>query len=613
MHSNNDEEIDDRMNSLTSAGCSESTSKESTPQASMITPTTPDKKEATAGGSSVKAVRHTKLTNLLPNGKKTKGRVKIKMEYIGNKLRRYTTFSKRKTGIMKKAHELSTLTGTQVMLLVASETGHVYAFSTSKLKPMIASDQGKNLIQGCLSAPDENFPDLGAIKTEFTFEPPPAGSNGSGTMQLMTSSSNVRKRKMPQNVDTAETMLPTMVPSLVNNISESVIECFNPDEEDEEDDDEDEDEEAEECAEESDQDDACRSDSVPTNSVNNQSPPVLSLGGFSLNGLLSQINNQQHQLRPENEQDDLFGQSSSVQSSAKRAKRAPSQKMSPAKAIKNNNKPVQSPASNGVAEALQLQKTLKEALKAAANQRKNQKKPASNTLFSSPNGLFNNSNSLSNNPGLSSLPNNGQQQSQPFAQLSAMGILPLMLQGIAAMSSPDVTQSCSSSTSSSSSCTNPNFGTTPTHMKRSSSNNNNSMINNSCSSANPSNNNSTILYQMPQGVVYASNNNDSNSASLASTTNQSSTNPQSSNNNSAMAAAAMNLILSAANGCSSSSTSSPMSNMFNSSAEDSNSNFFQQLLSGGNMAGSNMPFGNMTFQQLFATAALSQLTSEASK
>jgi SRF-type transcription factor (DNA-binding and dimerisation domain) len=36
------------------------------------------------------------------SGKKTKGRVKIKMEYIENKLRRYTTFSKRKTGIMKK-------------------------------------------------------------------------------------------------------------------------------------------------------------------------------------------------------------------------------------------------------------------------------------------------------------------------------------------------------------------------------------------------------------------------------------------------------------------------------------------------------------------------------
>ena len=34
--------------------------------------------------------------------KKTRGRVKIKMEFIQNKLRRYTTFSKRKTGIMKK-------------------------------------------------------------------------------------------------------------------------------------------------------------------------------------------------------------------------------------------------------------------------------------------------------------------------------------------------------------------------------------------------------------------------------------------------------------------------------------------------------------------------------
>lgn len=39
-------------------------------------------------------------------GKKTRGRVKIKMEYIDNKLRRYTTFSKRKTGIMKKVRQM---------------------------------------------------------------------------------------------------------------------------------------------------------------------------------------------------------------------------------------------------------------------------------------------------------------------------------------------------------------------------------------------------------------------------------------------------------------------------------------------------------------------------
>uniref|UniRef100_A0A2K6WAG3 Serum response factor homolog n=1 Tax=Onchocerca volvulus TaxID=6282 RepID=A0A2K6WAG3_ONCVO len=113
-------------------------------------------------------------TPTLPNGKKTKGRVKIKMEYIGNKLRRYTTFSKRKTGIMKKAYELSTLTGTQVMLLVASETGHVYTFATKKLRPMICSEAGKTLIRNCLNTPDiDDAVDPLGTRQEFTFDPQP--------------------------------------------------------------------------------------------------------------------------------------------------------------------------------------------------------------------------------------------------------------------------------------------------------------------------------------------------------------------------------------------------------------------------------------------------------
>lgn len=53
-----------------------------------------------------------------------------------------------------QAYELSTLTGTQVMLLVASETGHVYTFATRKLQPMITSEAGKQLIQTCLNSPD---------------------------------------------------------------------------------------------------------------------------------------------------------------------------------------------------------------------------------------------------------------------------------------------------------------------------------------------------------------------------------------------------------------------------------------------------------------------------
>ena len=40
------------------------------------------------------------------------------------------------------------------MLLVASETGHVYTFATRKLQPMITSDAGKALIQTCLNSPD---------------------------------------------------------------------------------------------------------------------------------------------------------------------------------------------------------------------------------------------------------------------------------------------------------------------------------------------------------------------------------------------------------------------------------------------------------------------------
>jgi hypothetical protein len=83
-----------------------------------------------------------------------RGRGKIKIEYIKDKSRRHITFSKRKGGIMKKAYELTTLTGTQALLLVASETGHVYTFATPKLQPLITKPEGKNLIQSCLNAPD---------------------------------------------------------------------------------------------------------------------------------------------------------------------------------------------------------------------------------------------------------------------------------------------------------------------------------------------------------------------------------------------------------------------------------------------------------------------------
>lgn len=51
------------------------------------------------------------------------------------------------TCLFSQAYELSVLTGTQVLLLVVSETGLVYTFTTPKLQPLVTKPEGKNLIQ----------------------------------------------------------------------------------------------------------------------------------------------------------------------------------------------------------------------------------------------------------------------------------------------------------------------------------------------------------------------------------------------------------------------------------------------------------------------------------
>ena len=39
----------------------------------------------------------------------------------------------------------------QVMVLVASETGHVYTYATKKFQPVLNSTPGRKLIQTCLA------------------------------------------------------------------------------------------------------------------------------------------------------------------------------------------------------------------------------------------------------------------------------------------------------------------------------------------------------------------------------------------------------------------------------------------------------------------------------
>jgi hypothetical protein len=94
--------------------------------------------------------------------KKTRGKQKIKIEFIEQKQRRQITFYKRKAGLIKKAHELQCLTGTNVMLLMASETGHVYTYATPDLQPVVTNTENQALIKACLGK--KNGP-----PTQFTY------------------------------------------------------------------------------------------------------------------------------------------------------------------------------------------------------------------------------------------------------------------------------------------------------------------------------------------------------------------------------------------------------------------------------------------------------------
>ncbi|KAI4134778.1 MAG: hypothetical protein LQ347_001239 [Umbilicaria vellea] len=99
-------------------------------------------------------------------------RRKIDIKFIQDKSRRHITFSKRKAGIMKKAYELSVLTGTQVLLLVVSETGLVYTFTTPKLQPLVTKSEGKNLIQACLNAPEPSTGNENGVDGESAVDSP---------------------------------------------------------------------------------------------------------------------------------------------------------------------------------------------------------------------------------------------------------------------------------------------------------------------------------------------------------------------------------------------------------------------------------------------------------
>ncbi|KAJ0570608.1 putative transcription factor MADS-type1 family [Helianthus annuus] len=62
------------------------------------------------------------------------GRGKIEVKRIENNTSRQVTFSKRRTGLIKKTHELSVLCDAQIGLIVFSSKGKLYEYTTHPLR-----------------------------------------------------------------------------------------------------------------------------------------------------------------------------------------------------------------------------------------------------------------------------------------------------------------------------------------------------------------------------------------------------------------------------------------------------------------------------------------------
>jgi pheromone receptor transcription factor len=71
-----------------------------------------------------------------------------------------------------------------VLLLVVSETGLVYTFTTSKLQPLVTQPEGKNLIQACLNAPHGSLPSAMPVGAPIGRASGPMSLPGPGSTNL---------------------------------------------------------------------------------------------------------------------------------------------------------------------------------------------------------------------------------------------------------------------------------------------------------------------------------------------------------------------------------------------------------------------------------------------
>lgn len=79
------------------------------------------------------------------------GRGKVELKRIEDKSSRQVTFSKRRSGLMKKARELSVLCDVDVALFIFSGRGKLYEFSSGDRYTVRSSllFEGENIIIEC--------------------------------------------------------------------------------------------------------------------------------------------------------------------------------------------------------------------------------------------------------------------------------------------------------------------------------------------------------------------------------------------------------------------------------------------------------------------------------
>ena len=159
-----------------------------------------DEDEEGGGGGGSTSTATTTRKARFPNKRNAQsvGRRKIHIEFIEDKPRRHVTFTKRKSGLMKKvtplslsliclshsralmrlrvqAYELSTLTGTDCLVVVVSESGLLYTFSTPALSGVTDHPRGREFLEAALRGEIR-----GDGTGDFDFVGAAAGGGGGG-------------------------------------------------------------------------------------------------------------------------------------------------------------------------------------------------------------------------------------------------------------------------------------------------------------------------------------------------------------------------------------------------------------------------------------------------